>query len=137
VPLVSAENVSLKHDCLVLALVICVIALLRMMERSLSIYEEICHLRFIEGISAASTCTSHSRPTMAVALRGGAKTTATRGRASWWMQGGGAARDIATTSSGEREANGRWSRRHDIRWRPSKGGSMDKRMGGRGALVKM
>ena len=53
--------------------------------------------------SAVLTCA------LAVALRGEGRMTASRGRASWWMQGGGAARGYTTTSRGEREANGRWS----------------------------
>jgi hypothetical protein len=73
---------------------------------------------------------------MAAALRGGAKTTAARGRGSWWMQGGGAARDIMTTSRGEQEVNRRWSCQHDMRRQLLRGGSMDKRMGVRGAVSR-
>ena len=71
---------------------------------------------------------------LAVALRGEATTTAAQGRASWWMQGGGAARGNTTTSRGEREANGRWSRRCGMRRRPSRG--REERMGGGGAVSR-
>ena len=71
---------------------------------------------------------------LAVALRGEATTTAAQGRASWWMQEGGAARGNTTTSRGEREANGRWSRRCGMRRRPSRG--REERMGGGGAVSR-